>query len=327
MNGVLAFGKVNLMDDLWTKTLETLGHRFGAASDSFPAIQCMLIHRTRDDAVPAYPKYIREFEEAEDAQPPFWTTYGDFRLYKINADRIHILRGTPESIDKLNLLARHAGMALSSPPSAVAQVLPKQTIDAFYDVSRWIWTVFDLCSQSADPTPLRAPRWFWWGDQILPYDSDPEIWSRPWDGTSPKQRARWAKQLPGYYFSELSNLLLASVHAVNKILDICDRSESPVRAGDDDDEVDVRTASGSVVLRGPHSRPMVNGHEKKVLTQTRYDLVKKIILTGEDGMTKDEMERHYSGARRILKSVREQDKDWADVIKMAGKTGGGYRII
>lgn len=89
-----------------------------------------------------------------------------------------------------------------------------------------------------------------------------------------------------------------------------------------------QTESGSVKLFGPAERPIVNGREQDMLTPPQYDTVLAAIEAGTRGLTKDELDTNSGrgDARKILDRMRKLP-DWDSVIKMAGKTGGRYRIL
>lgn len=91
----------------------------------------------------------------------------------------------------------------------------------------------------------------------------------------------------------------------------------------------VRWQSEKVTLFGPDEQPEVNGKLKRKLTAPRYDAVQALIQAGENGLTKDELDRKsgHSEARKLLKALANTDADWADVIIFPEKAGnGGYRI-
>jgi hypothetical protein len=92
--------------------------------------------------------------------------------------------------------------------------------------------------------------------------------------------------------------------------------------------VDVSSASGCVVLRGQRKSPLVLGKPMPALTSEQYDVVKFLILAGDDGVTKDQLENdsRHGDARRILSRLRASNECWAQVILMAVKRGGRYRI-
>ena len=59
----------------------------------------------------------------------------------------------------------------------------------------------------------------------------------------------------------------------------------------------------------------------------QYDLVRNLIAAGEEGLDKDGMESECPSARNMLRGLMKKDPDWAEVIRMPGKTGGRYRIL
>jgi hypothetical protein len=81
-----------------------------------------------------------------------------------------------------------------------------------------------------------------------------------------------------------------------------------------------------VVLGRPGEPCTVNGKQKRALTDGQHAVVAALIEAGSEGLTKDAIEEERSSAREILKRLRNSDKDWADVIIMAGQTNGRYRI-
>ena len=85
----------------------------------------------------------------------------------------------------------------------------------------------------------------------------------------------------------------------------------------------------SVVLRGKDKGPIVRGSEKTILTTRQYKIIEALLVAGENGLTKDQLDEKSgrSEARKDLAELRKSDADWAAVIHMPGKAGrGGYRI-
>ena len=302
--------------DLWIRFLRMLCRRFEAGSDNYLALGCLLIHEECRNPLP-YPKTVRDYIDADDAAPPYLAMYGDFRLHPVTSDRTHILRGNAQAIETFKILGTHAGRILKTSPPSIAQFIPQETMNAFYDISRWIWTVFELAWQSECSSSLRDSREFCWKDADLPFASDPQLWSAPIGNLA---------QLPNYFFSEISNLFLASVYAIETLfyMNHTSPADDPVTMNESD--VEARTASGSVILRGMHKRPIVKGRKVKPLTSGRYDLIRRLIEAGEGGMTKDEMEFTCSSARTMLKALCKRNEGWDNVIHMAKETGGGYSI-
>lgn len=84
-----------------------------------------------------------------------------------------------------------------------------------------------------------------------------------------------------------------------------------------------------IKLNGQGEPVIVRGVEKPPLTTAQYNVIAVLIDAGENGLTKDQL-AHKSGhgdAVRVLKRLSEKDADWMAVVRMAGKTGGRYRII
>lgn len=70
------------------------------------------------------------------------------------------------------------------------------------------------------------------------------------------------------------------------------------------------------------------GKVKPPLTLPQYRVVRALIVAGEDGLTKSQLDRTsgHCEARKILKRLHDSDPDWATVIHMPGRPGRRYRI-
>lgn len=92
--------------------------------------------------------------------------------------------------------------------------------------------------------------------------------------------------------------------------------------------VDVESASGCVVLRGRENPPLVLGESMPPLTPEQYEVVRFVIKAGKHGVNKDELEIEsgHGDARRILARLKLKSNSWDEVIVMAMKRGGRYRI-
>ncbi len=84
----------------------------------------------------------------------------------------------------------------------------------------------------------------------------------------------------------------------------------------------------AIILRGQGEKPIVLGKEKAVLTKPQYTLVQALRDAGDDGLTKDQLERRCGGgARSTLERLRKSDPAWAKVLPMPRKAGVRYRIL
>jgi len=87
--------------------------------------------------------------------------------------------------------------------------------------------------------------------------------------------------------------------------------------------------SEKVMLFGPDKPPTVFGKVKRtLLSRAQHDVIKALIESGEDGLTKDTLisKSGRSDPRGILRRLMEKDRDWKRVIRFPGKPGRGYRI-
>lgn len=81
------------------------------------------------------------------------------------------------------------------------------------------------------------------------------------------------------------------------------------------------------MLNGLGAEPLVLGQELPRLSDARYRLVEKLLLTGDVGLSKDQLEAVSSGARKTLKSLAKSHPNWARVIQFPESAGKGYRIV
>jgi hypothetical protein len=83
-----------------------------------------------------------------------------------------------------------------------------------------------------------------------------------------------------------------------------------------------------VILRGRTEPPLVLGREQPTLTSAQYDVIKALLDAGEKGLSQNELIRKsgHSDARHILERLARKSAEWAKVIFLPGKTGGGYHL-
>ena len=75
-----------------------------------------------------------------------------------------------------------------------------------------------------------------------------------------------------------------------------------------------------VVLGGLVDPPTVNGKKKELLTKAQYDSVKALLDAGEQGLTKDMLDKKsgHGDTRKILKRLAAKDADWKKMIDRLG---------
>ncbi|HUW82039.1 MAG TPA: hypothetical protein VMZ31_04475 [Phycisphaerae bacterium] len=88
------------------------------------------------------------------------------------------------------------------------------------------------------------------------------------------------------------------------------------------------TKRPAVVLGERYDSPVVLGKEKARLSNTRYDVLMALLAAGDRGLSKDDLVKKsgHTDAVAVLKRLAAKDPDWARVILLAERTGGGYRI-
>jgi hypothetical protein len=74
---------------------------------------------------------------------------------------------------------------------------------------------------------------------------------------------------------------------------------------------------------------VVKGIEKPPLTDAQYDVMSALLEAGSRGLNKDELAKKsdHGDAVRILGRIAKIDDGWKEVIGLAGKPGGRYRIL
>jgi hypothetical protein len=99
------------------------------------------------------------------------------------------------------------------------------------------------------------------------------------------------------------------------------------------------TASGLDTTAAAAPRPVILGERgdsvivlgkcKPRLTCAQYDVIRALLVAGDNGLTKDELDAmsDHTAARKILRRLRASDSDWAAVIQMAGRPWRRYRIF
>ncbi len=85
---------------------------------------------------------------------------------------------------------------------------------------------------------------------------------------------------------------------------------------------------GPRVVLGKRGEPcIVDGKPMPVLTDGQYAVIEALVNAGEEGASKDHLEKGVrQSARRMLEDLRKRHAEWAAVIQMAGQTNGRYRI-
>lgn len=84
-----------------------------------------------------------------------------------------------------------------------------------------------------------------------------------------------------------------------------------------------------IVLDGPGKPITVKGNEKAALTDPQYHVIQALLEAGSPGLNKDQLVKKsgHGDAVRILKRIARIDGDWQEVIGLAGKPGGRYRVL
>jgi len=87
--------------------------------------------------------------------------------------------------------------------------------------------------------------------------------------------------------------------------------------------------SARVALFGEDKATMVDGKERPPLSKARYAVVRALIAAGDTGLTKDQLDDKsgHTEARKIMGGLAKSDPAWGAVLKLAGTTGGHYRIL
>jgi hypothetical protein len=99
--------------------------------------------------------------------------------------------------------------------------------------------------------------------------------------------------------------------------------------GVDDDGQGGGAKRYAIVLRSIDEQPVVNGVKKAAIRSTvAYDGLRALIQAGEQGLTKDRLDRQsrHTDTRKSLRELAESDPDWKTVILLPGTAGMRYRV-
>ncbi len=117
---------------------------------------------------------------------------------------------------------------------------------------------------------------------------------------------------------------LADWKLLTKIRDALDKLPASLAASSSGKQLTAQ--SNKVTLFGPRDCPSVNGKEKPKLGLAQFELITKLILAGEKGCKKSQLENVSTNYWQSLKALKKSDKDWDSVIHFPGKPHGGYWI-
>jgi DNA-binding CsgD family transcriptional regulator len=225
---------------LWHSALETLRARFLAGATSHPGLKCLLVHAGPGE------------RKREDEIPPIWgrvltklDTFGDDRTYpnlhfgcggryepriqtleqarttdeESQAWRNLYFAGERAALTLFQQLATAAGICLESlPPERTASIAP-DSFSRSSEFFRWACAVYDLAWSESHPV-LAAPRRYW------DAGNEPRICRLDYLWSSHVGPGR-PDGAPDYYFAELTDVFMASVYAIDLLLDAGNGSGTP----------------------------------------------------------------------------------------------------
>ena len=221
------------MADLWRVNLKRLQEQFGDADKRYSQLRCRIWHTDQSEQ---HRLNDSGFPGCEDERPVHCGSVGYGRT---GATRHSVINGEARAFAALKDLAARAGRLVRQVPASYLRCFPLDTLQTENDMYRWLWLVFD-CAWSDQHPSLLAERKVWvqpseplpdldcsviW----LPYDVE-QLRSLRASGMAlmraidfPKE---WTERLPGFYFSELSDVLSASVDALDVLDDLIPDDES-----------------------------------------------------------------------------------------------------
>lgn len=92
-----------------------------------------------------------------------------------------------------------------------------------------------------------------------------------------------------------------------------------------DERPDTQPAEPVTEINRDERSWLVCGRKKVVETHTQHKVVESLVKAGPYGLSLDELRVVSPGCRDVLNALR-RDPDWEAVIRLAGKSGGRYRI-
>lgn len=209
-----------MSNELWRTTLNTLRSRFESGAQQYRSVRCVLIHTG--------PGQRDRLWETPRVAPKGKFVDGSFAVYRqANTPerctwRRHYYIGEPTGVHLFWSLATDGGRALLGVSSAAFQAYPRETLSAGTDLHRWLWTLLDLAWQQRVGSPLKAAKLIWdrehMGITTFPHDTAQlRGLSKIFGGGSDILR-RWSERLPDYFCSEMPNVFMASVYAIDIVL-------------------------------------------------------------------------------------------------------------
>ncbi len=253
--------------------LADLRERFNNASDSLPPLACLLIQTTDRPAERGSFRSLFEGREklARLAAESYRTLTGLYRspqcgLHGVVAPGLlrHVLmQGTKAALGRFELLAAETGKCVarlgrSAAPSGVAESFMNEP-----DL-RWVWKLFDLAWSQTDESLLTARRYVH-VEGHSPVCYTPDIWQTLLDSAYseppglPKSLLReLLEHPPECFYSEIPDLIRASVHAIDLIRVPPDRhaASDPKREKDPLHAVSAKAAKPTIKLPNlmPHDQ-------------------------------------------------------------------------
>lgn len=212
-----------MSNELWRTALSTVRSRFESGAQQYHGVCCVLIH--------AGPGQRDRLWETPRVAPKGKLVDGSFAVYRQAGTpeqctwRRHYYIGEPTGVHLFWSLAADAGRALLGKSSAAFQAFPRETLSASTDRHRWLWTLFDLAWQQRIGSPLKAAKLIWdrehMGITTFPHDTAQLRGLNKIFGGGSDILRRWSERLPDYFCSEVRNVFMASVYAIDIVLSDC----------------------------------------------------------------------------------------------------------
>ena len=207
--------------ELWRTTLETLRDRFASGAQKHPGLCCALIHAGPGERSRIYER-LQLCRGSSDFVDGGFAAYEETDTPDKCSWRHYYYVGDKAGVALFLNLARDAGRCLCSIPDDIVEPIPSLSRRAKTPAQAWVWSVFELAWQKRPGSPLKASKLIWdaehTGVTTYPYDTEELRGLSRTLGGGPAFLQAWIERLPDYFCSELPDVFMASVYAIDILL-------------------------------------------------------------------------------------------------------------
>lgn len=207
--------------------LADLRERFNRASDTLPPLPCAIVQVGAESwGSVEFQRRLRQREktsyvtEQSYFEPCFLYGPRSLGLVSPGLKRTLQIAGSKTAVDRFRVLSAEAGRVVTATGDDARAMISPDSIAVREPELRWVCTVFDLAWAQKANSPLTAPRLVEIDGRIVSYD--PAGWRPFLESDAPespiisKERIRdLVRQPPDCFWSEMPDLMRASVHAID----------------------------------------------------------------------------------------------------------------